>query len=271
MLGNGTRRMAPWRSDMRGVVLVMSMTHVVIGAALGCLAAQGGLYGIRQLAGWMQRDDWGARLRSLAPSPDSSLVAAFVKYAGPVGMGVALVTLGVWAVSDYVAARSVRSATLASVTDPAPPAPAAAAPDQGSSEAAPVHTAEKTDAAAPATDKFNPYADPDYQVRRKSHRAGTALSLKETLLRREESKARADLMKDVQQRLSRSQYDCEAADHASHYLKANLDVWGFASWQSKYFPVEGYKGATLAQCKDIKNVVDPGGLDLQSTVARQSH
>lgn len=255
---------------MRRVVSLMSMTQVVIGAALGCLAAQGGLYGFRQLAGWMQRDDLGARLRALAPSPDSSLVAAFVKYAGPVGMGVALVTLGVWAVSDYVAARSVRSATLASVADSAPPVPAAAVPDQGSTEAAPVHTAEKVDAAAPAADKTSPYADPDYQVRRKPHRAGTALSLKETLLRREESKARADLIRDMQQHLSRSQYDCEAADHASHYLKADLDVWGFASWQSKYFPVEGYKGATLAQCKDIKNVVDPSGLDLQSTVARQA-
>jgi len=256
---------------MRGVVLLMSMTHVVIGAALGCLAAQGGLYGIRQLAGWMQRDDLGARLRSLAPSPGPALVAAFVKYAGPVGMGVALVTLGVWAVSDYVAARSMRSAALASVADPAPPAPAVSAPEQGSAEPAAVRTADKADAAAPAADRINPYADPDYQVHRKPHRSGTAPSLKETLLRREESKARADLMKDVQQRLSRSQYDCEAADHASHYLKADLDVWGFASWHSKYFPVEGYKGATLAQCKDIKNVVDPGGLDLQSTVARQSH
>lgn len=255
---------------MRRVVSLMSMTQVVIGAALGCLAAQGGLYGFRQLAGWMQRDDLGARLRALAPSPDSSLVAAFVKYAGPVGMGVALVTLGVWAVSDYVAARSVRSATLASVADSAPPVPAAAVPDQGSTEADPVHAAEKVDAAAPAADKTSPYADPDYQVRRKPHRAGTALSLKETLLRREESKARADLIRDMQQHLSRSQYDCEAADHASHYLKADLDVWGFASWQSKYFPVEGYKGATLAQCKDIKNVVDPSGLDLQSTVARQA-
>src|SRR5690242_18824340 len=147
---------------MRRVVLLMSMTQVVIGAALGCLAAQGGLYGFRQLAGWMQRDGLGARLRALAPSPDSSLVAAFVKYAGPVGMGVALVTLGVWAVSDYVAARSVRSATLAGVADSAPPVPAAAAPDQGSNEAAPVHTAEQVDAAAPAADRTSPYADPDY-------------------------------------------------------------------------------------------------------------
>src|SRR5579864_5178615 len=127
--------MSPWRIPMRRVVSLMSMTQVVIGAALGCLAAQGGLYGFRQLAGWMQRDDLGARLRSLAPSPGPALVAAFVKYAGPVGMGVALVTLGIWAVSDYVAARSVRSAALASIPEPAPPAPAAAASDQGAAEA----------------------------------------------------------------------------------------------------------------------------------------
>jgi hypothetical protein len=35
--------------------------------------------------------------------------------------------------------------------------------------------------------------------------------------------------------------------------------------------MDGYKGATLAQCKDIKNVVDPSSLDLQSTVAQTSH
>jgi hypothetical protein len=47
-------------------------------------------------------------------------------------------------------------------------------------------------------------------------------------------------------------------------------VWGFAAWQLKYFPVEGYKGATLAACKDIPNVVEPTQLDLQSTLAQEA-
>jgi len=75
----------------------------------------------------------------------------------------------------------------------------------------------------------------------------------------------------MKQHASRSQYDCEAADRAGRYLKAGLDVWGFGAWQLKYFPTEGYKGATLIACKDIPNVVDPSQLDLQSTVAQDGH
>jgi hypothetical protein len=69
--------------------------------------------------------------------------------------------------------------------------------------------------------------------------------------------------------VQRSQYDCEAAERAEHYLKVGLDVWGFAAWQQRYFPMDGYKGATLEQCRDIKAIV-PGSLDLQSTVAQQT-
>jgi hypothetical protein len=97
------------------------------------------------------------------------------------------------------------------------------------------------------------------------------LSLKETLLQRSEGKARADLLRETQQHLYRSQYDCEAADRAGKYLKAGLDVWGFAAWQIRYFPVDSYKGATLPECKDIKDVVDPSPLHSQSTVAQENH
>jgi len=251
----------------------MGMTQLVVGAALGCIAAQGGIYGIRQLAGWLQRDGVGARLRSWTPSAEPALIAAFIKYAGPVGAGVAVITLGVWAVGDYVSAKSVRGATLANVADSPAPLPAPDTQDHGSAEATPAATPAKSEppAAVAAANKVDPYVDADFRVQRKPYRAGTALSLKETLLRRSETKARTDLLKEIQQHLSRSQYDCEAADRAAKYLKADLDVWGFFAWQSKYFPMDSYKGATLPQCKQIKNVVDPAGLDLQSTVAQQNH
>jgi len=97
------------------------------------------------------------------------------------------------------------------------------------------------------------------------------VTLKETLLQRSEAKARAELLHEMQEHTSRSQYDCEAADHAARYLKAGLDVWGFAAWQLKYFPTEGYRGAMLLTCKDIPNVIDPSQLDLQSTVAQDGH
>ena len=60
-----------------------------------------------------------------------------------------------------------------------------------------------------------------------------------------------------------------AADRAERYLKAGLDVWGFAAWQQRYFPTDGYKGAMLEQCREIKALL-PGTLDLQSTVAQQT-
>ena len=97
------------------------------------------------------------------------------------------------------------------------------------------------------------------------------MSLKETLLRRSEARAQADLLRETQQHLHRSQYDCEAADRASKYVKAGLDVWGFAAWQIRHFSMVSYKGATLPQCRDIKNVVDPASLRLQSTVAQGKH
>ena len=106
-------------------------------------------------------------------------------------------------------------------------------------------------------------------MQRPAHKAGTAPSLKETLLQRSEAKTRSQLLRQLQQHAQRSQYDCEAAERGQKYLKADLDVWGFAAWQVKYFPVEGYQGATLPQCRDIKNVLDPTALDLHSTVAKK--
>jgi hypothetical protein len=35
--------------------------------------------------------------------------------------------------------------------------------------------------------------------------------------------------------------------------------------------VSTYRGATLAPCKDIKNALDSGSLNLQTTVAQQNH
>ena len=35
---------------------VMSMTQLILASALGFVAAQGGLYGMKSFAGWLQRD-----------------------------------------------------------------------------------------------------------------------------------------------------------------------------------------------------------------------
>jgi len=101
----------------------------------------------------------------------------------------------------------------------------------------------------------DPYADSDFKVQRRPHRPGTALSL-----RRLSCSGRSQSLRGIAQGDStapvRSQYDCEAADRAGKYLKAGLDVWGFGAWQMRHFPMDGYKGATLPQCKDVKDIVD---------------
>jgi hypothetical protein len=246
----------------------MSMTQLIIGTALGFLVAQSGLYGIRHSLGWLQREEVRTRLRVLTPSPGHAIVAGFIRYAAPIGATVALITLGMWAVGDYLAARAARTAALGSSLD----STAAVTPPEGSMEegasgsAAGGSAAIAEPAIAAQPENADPYADPDYRVRRRAHRPG-ALSLKETLLQRSEAKARAELLREMQQHARRSQYDCEAAEHAARYLKAGLDVWGFGAWQLKYFPTAGYKGATLAACKDIPNVLEGSQLDLQAAVA----
>src|SRR5579864_3321410 len=160
----------------------MGMTQMVIGAALGCIAAQGGIFVFRRVVGWLQRDDVGVRIRAMTPQSGHALIGTFIKYAGPVSASVALITLGIWAVSDYVAARSAaRSAAMASAVDVPPPqlAQAPPMPAPGSVSAPP---AKADTPVALAASKPDPYTDPDYKVQRPAHRAGTPLSLKETLL-----------------------------------------------------------------------------------------
>jgi hypothetical protein len=247
----------------------MSMIQLVIASALGFIAAEGGLYGMRSFAGWLQRGEVRSRIGKLVPSSAHGFVLGFVRYAAPVGASAAVIILGVWAVSDYIAAHSTHTALTASSFD----ATAATAADGASADDASTATpAAKVDppAAASTVSDTDPYADADYKVHRRKHKGPTA-SLEETLLQRSETKARTELLRDIQLHVTRSQYDCEVADRAAKYLKAGLDVWGFGAWQAKYFPTDSYKGATLEQCKDIKSVIDPASLDLRSTVAQEKH
>jgi hypothetical protein len=240
----------------------MNMTQLILGTACGFLVAKAALYGVRQTLGLL-RGGLIARLPALRSARSPYLIGLFVKYAAPVGISAALATLGVWAVSDYLAARSARNAA-ANVFDSSAAAPAPA------SEQDTVQVASAKLTPPPPLEPVeepvspDPYADPDFKVRKAHHAATT---LKETLVERSETRARNDLLRELQQHAQRSQYDCEAAARADRYLKAGLDVWGFAAWQLKYFPAGGYRGATLGQCKDIKDVVT--SLDLQAAIAQQ--
>jgi hypothetical protein len=263
--------MPAWQDNGAGTVRLMSLTRIVIGATLGCLAAEGLLYGLRHLASRLVSEEVLrriGRLRRLGPGRGSTFMAGFVRYAGIIGVTVALITLGVWALGDYWADKS--APTIANVFGPAPAPADTSAPAENAAEPAPAASTSPP-VAAVSVEGTDPYIDPDFRVRRPAHRPGTRLSLKATLLQRSEAKARADLLREIQQHVQRSQYDCEAADRATRYLKAGLDVWGFSVWQLKHFPVGKYKGATLAQCRPIKNVVDPAWLDLGSTLAQRNH
>src|SRR6516162_7303310 len=110
----------------------MSMTQLIIGTALGFVVAQSALYGLRHSFGWLQREEVRTRIRGMTPSPGQAFVAGFIRYAAPIGATAALITLGVWAVGDYLAARAARGAALASTLEPATPAavPPQSSPDE---------------------------------------------------------------------------------------------------------------------------------------------
>lgn len=258
------------------MVSVMSMSQLVIGAAIGYIVAHLVLFGTKYSMAWLRRDAVQMRLRVLASAPGPAVAAGLIKYGAVIGASAALLALGAWAIGDYYAAKSASSAVAASVADP-PPAPASS-PQRSEEEVAAqpasrqaVRFASTAASAGAAAGTADPYSDPAFKVERPAHHAGDAASLTEKLVRRSEVRARAELLSDTKQHAGRSQYDCEAADRAQKYLQADLDVWGFAAWQVKYFPVDGYKGATLTQCRDIKSVVDPTELDLRSTVAQGRH
>jgi hypothetical protein len=257
--------MPTWQQMCASTVLVVSMTQLVFGAAVGFIVGEGVLYSMKRFIGWLRRDEIRERLHKLTPLRGAALISGFNKYAGVLGASAALITLGLWAVGDYVAARSKPHLAKANVFDSSTAVPLS------DPHGSPEEVAELSPATAVPVDNVDPYTDSDFKVRRPPRHAGTPSSLKEILVQRSEAKARADLLREIQQHVLRSQYDCEAAERASKYLRAGLDVWGFATWQLKYFPIDGYKGATLPQCKDIDNVVDPSGLDLQSTVAAEHH
>jgi hypothetical protein len=247
----------------------MSMIQLVIGTAFGFLVAQGALYGLARLIRWLRHGDLLARARAVRATPAPTVLGALIRYAAPVGVSVALLTLGVWAVSDFFAAKSAPSAE-ANLFDSSAPAPAqekGVPPPVRSASLPPLPPPEPLEEVSGKIQ--DPYADPAFKVQRKPHRAGAAPSLKEALVQKSETRARNELLRELQQHVHRSQYDCEAAQRADKYLKAGLDVWGFATWQVKYFPVNSYRGATLERCRAIKNIV-ASPVDLQSAVAQQN-
>jgi hypothetical protein len=246
----------------------MSMTQIVIGAALGYLVARAAVFGTKFSLAWLRRDGFQTRLRKLAAAPGPAVAAGLIKYGAVIGASAALLALSAWAIGDYYAARSARSAAAA-VAD-APMSAPAARPQKAAEEEVAAQPAPET-LASTGAEGTDPYADPAFKVQAPVRRAGDSSSLTDRLLRRSEARARTELLAETRQNAQRSQYDCEAAERAEKYLKAGLDVWGFATWQDKYFPVGNYKGATLAACREITNVVEPTTLNLQSTVAQGHH
>ena len=245
----------------------MNMTQLIVGAALGFLVAQGVIHGLKRAVPWLLREEVRAHIRKLAPRSGGAILHASLKYGVLAGAAAALITLGVWATGDFFSAKSARLSAASDAEPPtAAPAPKAAEAPLRTAELAPGLNADGSRKAAAAGVSLDPYADPDFKVQRP--RGAARLSLKDTLVQRAEAKARAELLAEMRQHQNRSQYDCEAADRAAKYVKAGLDVWGFAAWQVKHFPMDGYEGATLQECQNIKDVVDPSRFDLHGAVAQ---
>src|SRR5215472_16097494 len=127
----------------------MGMTQLIFGTALGFVVAQSALYAIRRSLGWLQREEVGTRIRAMTPSPGHAVVAGFIRYAAPLGAAAAVITLAVWGIGDYIAAKAARSATLANTLDAAAPGTQpAASPEDGTTR--PVAANADTEAAAEA-------------------------------------------------------------------------------------------------------------------------
>jgi hypothetical protein len=246
----------------------MNLTQVVLGTTIGFFVAQALLLIGRRVLVLLPAE---APLRRLGRLIPSAWIGGFTRYAAVVGVSAAVITFGAWGVGDYLAAKTARGAAASTALDLAAAAPVPNPADEPADPASANASAEPVPSAA--AHDLDPYKDPDYKVHHAARAAGTPVSLKEKLLQRSEAKAANELLKEIRQHVQRSQYDCEAADRASRYLKAGLDVWGFGAWQAKYFPVGNYRGATLPACTDIKTVVDSSdaGLDLRSTVAQGTH
>lgn len=245
----------------------MNMIQIVIGTAIGYLVAQALLHGLRLLTAWLRRGDLLAQARAMRATPAPTVLSALVRYAAPVGITAALITLGIWAVSDYLAARSARNAEARLFDSPPAPIPGEERPPVRNAAPAPAPAPDAVGNVADITQ--DPYSDPQFKVQHKTRRAGAAPSLKETLVEHSEARARNELLRELQQHARRSQYDCEALQRADRYLKAGLDVWGFTTWQVKYFPVNSYRGAVIAPCKQLKNIV-ASSVDLQAALAQQN-
>jgi hypothetical protein len=190
-------------------------------------------------------------------------LGGFIKYSGVIGAIGAVIVLGVWTIGDYLAARAAHRAAGAAVFDHAAVTPTPET--HGSSDEPPTPASASNSPAPPVSFRVDPYADPDFKVHHRPHRAGSSLSLKEILVQRSEARAATQLLAETRERMRRSQYDCEAADRANRYLRAGLDVWAFASWQVKYFPTEGYRGAQLEACKTIDSVIEASKLNLSGS------
>jgi hypothetical protein len=246
------------------------MSQIVIGSTLGFVLAQCLLQGVKLVFVSARREEMRQRLRTAFSLRESGLADGFVKYAGAVALVAALTVLGGWSLADYLEAKSSAAATKdtevaqgAAESLPAPARPEANGLDAGAA-ADPVADRDYANESA-----VDPYSDSEFSVRRRARRG--ASDLKDAFLQRSEEKARSDLLKQTQEREQRSQYDCEVAAHAARYIKAGLDVWGFATWQAKYFPLDGYKGATLPECKSIRDVIDPKRINVKSAVANRSN
>src|SRR5580698_6350106 len=91
----------------------MSMVQLIVGTALGVFLAQGVLYVLSQTLTAMRPAAARGRTVPGTATRGSGVVGGFVRHAALIATGLALVTLGVWAVRDYMATSAARSSTLA--------------------------------------------------------------------------------------------------------------------------------------------------------------
>src|SRR5258708_37612073 len=90
-------------------VSALSMTQLIFGAALGFLLGEGVLHGIKHSIGWLQRDEVRKRVGKLSSVRGSELIGGLIQYRRVIGAKCARISLSVWRVAGYLAARAAHS------------------------------------------------------------------------------------------------------------------------------------------------------------------
>jgi len=177
--------------DLRAYVSALSMTQLIFGAALGFLLGEGVLHGLKQSIGCSSATKCVNGLVSFVRARNRAH-RRFHQVCGCNRGDRALITLGVWGVGDYLAAKSVHRAMSANTSDGGRGGLLTGSAWLSERGYADRFAASGNSATAVRVDNVAPYADPAFKVQRRPQHAATSLSADSGAAVRSKSPGRRD-------------------------------------------------------------------------------